>query len=190
MLLLLKERDYEVTPLFIDYGQLSKKIEWESSKRVCSYLGLEPHKIDISTFGNEIKSGITDSSLDVKEKAFLPNRNLLFLLLASSYAYQNQIYNVAIGLIANPIFNDQTKKFVSSAETCIRESLDVDIKIVAPLIDLDKKDIYNIALEKKLPLNLVYFCHTGSKVPCGKCLACREHVITRAMLGLPEVDKI
>jgi len=190
MMLLFKEKKYEVYPLFINYGQLSSKIEWESCQRICKYLGLTPAKIDISDFGKAIKSGITDSTLDVIDRAFLPNRNLFFLLLASSYAYQNNIYNVAIGLIANPIFNDQTKIFIDNAEKCIKESLDVDMKIVAPLIELDKKDIYNIALEKKLPLNLIYFCHTGNAIPCGKCLACQEHVKTRAILGLPEVDKV
>ena len=108
MAYMLKERGYQVNPLFVNYGQLAVDMEFASYKRVCDYLELNGARVDISNYGKFIRSGITDAKLDVVDNAFLPNRNLLFLLLASSYAVQNDSYIVSIGIIENHIFPDQT----------------------------------------------------------------------------------
>ena len=173
---MLLNRNFDVNPFFINYGQLNYHYEWNSCQKVCKFYGLKPIKIDISNYGTYIKSGITSKELDVYNKAFLPNRNLLFLLIASSYAFQNEIYAIAIGLIKNPIFPDQTKDFIQKAEECIQESLEVDIKIIAPMIDLDKIDVYRLANELQVPIDLTYYCHKGQENPCGECIACKEHI--------------
>lgn len=184
MMHILKKRLYEIFPIFINYGQLGKTREWISYKRICEYLNLKPYRISIPEYGKYIESGITNKKLDITKFAFLPNRNLLFITLASAYAYQNDIYVVSIGLLNNPIFPDQTKKFINYAEKCIKESLGVDFKIIAPLIDLDKIDIYNLAKKFNLPIEIVYYCHAGEEKPCGNCLACKEHILTREKLGI------
>jgi len=183
MMKLLMKESHEIFPLFIDYGQLAVEKELASYYKVCNFLGLDAEKIDVNGFGKKVTSGITDSAIDPKE-AFLPNRNLLFLILASSYAYQNDVYNISIGLIKPPIFPDQTVKFLTVAEKCIKEALSVDMKIIAPLIELDKTDIYKLAIEEKLPIDQTYYCHTGSEEPCGECLGCKEHVLTKKALGV------
>ncbi len=176
MMYLLSQDDHEVFPLFINYGQLSIEKEKESYNKICNFLNLTPKIIDISNYGLSIKSGITNDELDVYKDAFLPNRNLLFLLVGSSYAYQNDVYAVSIGLILNPIFPDQTITFLEKAEACFKESLEVDIKILAPIIDLSKEEIYNLAQFHKIPIEDTYYCHTGKDVPCGVCIACQEHI--------------
>lgn len=183
MMRLLEKEGHEIFPLFIDYGQLSAEKEFSSYNKVCKSLGVKAEKLDINGFGKKISSGITDASISPKE-AFLPNRNLLFLILASSYAYQNDIFNVSIGLIKPPIFPDQTVDFLVLAEKCIEEALSVDMNVIAPLIELEKTDIYNLALEEKLPINQTYYCHRGSEEPCGECLACKEHILTKKALGI------
>jgi len=183
MMRLLEKEGHEIFPLFIDYGQLSVEKEFVSYNIVCESLGLKAEKLDISGFGKKITSGITDASIDPIE-AFLPNRNLLFLILASSYAYQNDIFNVSIGLIKPPIFPDQTVDFLKLAEKCIKEALSVDMNVIAPLIELDKTDIYKLAIDEKMPIDQTYFCHTGSEEPCGECLACKEHILTKKALGI------
>ena len=180
---LLKKQGHEVFPLFINYGQLAEEKEYTSFLRGCEWLGVPGEKIDIKGFGKKIKSGITDSSIDPQD-AFLPNRNLIFLVIASSYAFKKEVYNVSIGLIKPPIFPDQTPEFLKAAEKCVEEALSADVNFIAPLIELDKIDVYNLAKEEKIPLNITYYCHTGSKEPCGECLACKEHVLTREKLGI------
>jgi len=179
MAAMLQEKGMEIHPLFINYGQLAYEREYDSFLNVCKYLKLEPKKIDISNFGKFITSGITSKDLNVIDDAFLPNRNLLFLTLASSYAYQNDIYQVAIGIIENPIFSDQTEEFLQATENCLKESLEVEINLLYPLKKLNKLDIYKLAYKFELPIDIIYYCHVGGAEPCNKCLACQEHVKAR-----------
>ena len=68
-------------PLFINYGQLGVNKEWEACQRLHKKFNLPPvTRMDLSGFGKIVPSGLTDSRLRVNEDAFLPGRNLLFVL--------------------------------------------------------------------------------------------------------------
>lgn len=183
MMFLLKKEDHELLPLFIDYGQLARKREWEACQNFCQYLGLKPHRMDISKFGKSIPSGITNSSLDIEKDAFLPTRNLLFLTLGASYGYAKSAYIVAIGLLSNPIFPDQTVEFVQISQKSISTALGADIRILTPLISLNKTDIFGLARKYGLPLDLTYSCHSGSEKPCGVCISCKERMVAEEYLS-------
>lgn len=175
MCLMLKEQEVEVYPLFIDYGQLARLPEWKAVQTVCKNSRIRPPvKMDVSGFGKLIPSGITDKKLDVMEKAFLPTRNLLFLVLGSAYAYSNGVYSVAIGLLSDSIFPDQTNQFISYAQRAISQSLGVNLKILTPLKSLSKIDILRLAEKYSLSLDITYSCHLGGKEPCGQCISCQE----------------
>jgi len=176
MMFLLKKEGHEVLPLFVDYGQLAGQREWASCRAVCNFLNLAPTRIDISGFGKSIPSGITDEKLDIEKQAFLPTRNLLFLTVGAAYAYSQSAYGVAIGILANPIFPDQTKEFIITAEKTIRTALGSDIVVLAPLISLDKRDTLNLAIKYKLPIDLMSYCHSKAEKPCGSCISCKERI--------------
>ena len=108
------------------------------------------------------------------ENPYFPNRNLLFLTIASAYACQNSIKIISIGLIDNVIFPDQTKKFVKGTEESISTSLGYNIKILAPLMELDKREVIGLAKLHQIPLKLTYSCYVGNQEHCGKCKACQE----------------
>src|ERR1700722_3951338 len=102
MSVLAKEQDFELYPLFINYGQLGEKLEWQACVYNHKKHGLpNPKKLSVSAYGKLIHSGLTNKKLRVKEDAFLPGRNTLFLLAACSYAYQLQSKNIAIGLLTD-----------------------------------------------------------------------------------------
>lgn len=176
MMLLLKKEGHDLFPLFIDYGQLARKKEWEACQKICQYLDLNPCRMDISGFGKIIPSGITSGHLDIEKDAFLPTRNLLFLTLGASYGYIKATYVIAIGLLSNPIFPDQTVEFVQMAQKSISIALGADIKILAPLISLNKIDTIGLARKYGLPLSLTYSCHSGNQEPCGRCISCKERI--------------
>ena len=84
--LIFRESEEQV-PLFVDYGQLSADKEWSACKKIVEDSLLpKPTKIDVSGYGRFFPSGITNAKEDIKEGAFLPGRNLLFLLIGSSLA--------------------------------------------------------------------------------------------------------
>lgn len=183
MMLLLKKEGHEILPLFIDYGQLARNKEWSACQKMCNFLELEPHRIDISGFGKSIPSGITNDELDIETSAFLPTRNLLFLTLGAAYAHVRSSSSVAIGLLSNPIFPDQTVDFLQTTEKSISTALGVNMKILAPLISLDKRDTLKLANKYGLPLDLTSSCHSSSERPCGRCISCKERIAAEKSLS-------
>lgn len=173
----LREEGHTQFPLFINYGQINFEKEITSSRSICKRLCLsEPLIMDVSGYGNLIKSGLTDRNFDIVDDAFLPNRNAMFLLCAASYAYQEECTHIAIGFLNedNHIFPDQTRDFLDSMETIIEKSLGRKINILSPFIHINKSDI--IALAEKNGINGTYSCHAGGDEPCGKCISCLEFI--------------
>ncbi|MCC6302181.1 MAG: 7-cyano-7-deazaguanine synthase [Gammaproteobacteria bacterium] len=171
-----KEEGIEHFPLFIDYGQRAAHKEWETCKVVHNTLGLSaPVRMDLSGFGHLIASGLTREELDVKDDAFTPGRNLMFLLMGSAYAYQHGASSVAIGLLAEEfsLFPDQKPQFVAQAEATITAAMGRQIRVLIPLIEFGKADVVRLAHAKGIMGT--YSCHTGNSEPCGRCIACLEY---------------
>lgn len=170
-----KEEHIDHFPLFIDYGQRAAVKEWATCQAVHRQLGLpEPVRMDLSGFGRVIASGLTNVDMDVKEDAFTPGRNMLFLLMGSAYAYQVGASSVAIGLLAEQfsLFPDQRQPFLAQAEQAIAAAMGRQIKVLTPLIEFGKIDVVRLATKKGVVGT--YSCHTGNSQPCGRCIACLE----------------
>lgn len=173
---LAKEQGLDVYPLFIDYGQKSAQREWDACLHVHQVMELTPPiRMDLSGFGRVICSGLTCNEKDIKEEAFTPGRNLMFLLMGSAYAYQVGASSVAIGLLTeqSSLFPDQRGSFLEKAEQAIETALGKTIKVLAPLSDFSKADVVKLALEKGI--TGTYSCHAGENQPCGYCIACLEY---------------
>lgn len=167
-------------PLFIDYGQRAANREWETCKAVHKSLGLPtPTRMDLSGFGSVIASGLTNDGLHVKDDAFTPGRNLMFLLMGSAYAYQLGASSVAIGLLAEKfsLFPDQRPPFLAQAEIAIATAMGRQIKVLTPLIEFGKADVIRLAQAKGVAGT--YSCHTGNSEPCGQCIACLEFLFDK-----------
>jgi len=176
LMLLLKEDDHDLYPIHVNYGQIAEEKEWNACQNICKYLGLRTPKKFSLTDLREIPSSLTDKSLDIEKNAFLPNRNLFLLVTGSAYAFSINTSVVAMGIIANPIFPDQTTEFFTAAEKCIGIALGKKMKILIPFISLDKREILKLAVKHRLPLEMVYYCHSGGDEPCGKCISCKERI--------------
>jgi 7-cyano-7-deazaguanine synthase len=173
--MMIKEEGIELFPLFIDYGQKASKPEWHACQTVHKNLNLPtPVKVDISGFGSLILSGLTSAEKSVKEEAFTPGRNLLFILVGSAYAFQVGANAVSIGLLNEKysLFPDQAMAFINSAEAAIKLALGKTIKIVVPLSEFSKADVISIA--KTYGVTGTYSCHAGTEVFCGECISCLE----------------
>ncbi len=180
--LLASEEGVEQYPLFIDYGQLAANQEWLACLRIHKRFGLPiPARMNISGFGRVIPCGLTDNSLRANEDAFLPGRNLLFLVAGASYCYSKKASAVAIGLLneAYRIFPDQSSNFVEHSERVIQTALGHRIRILTPLMAFSKIDVVSMAGNRGI--TGTYSCHAGFEKPCGTCISCRE--IDAAMKG-------
>ena len=135
----------------------------------------EPRVANLAGYGELIRSGLTDTSLDVVEHAFTPGRNALFLLIAGSYAATVQASSISIGLLDEKyrLFPDQSKRFIEQCEEFLSCCLGRGISVKAPLMSMSKRDVIEIARVKGLR-GLTYSCHLGTEKPCGTCIACLE----------------
>ena len=183
MAYILQEEMFEVFPFFINYGHLAYNAEWSHLQDICKYLKLnEPIKVDIPDYGKKIPCGITNKKYNIIDQAFLPCRNIIFLVMAAGYAYSKNINLIAIGLLKEYFFPDQTREFITSIENTIKVGLNRDIKILIPLIDLNKYEILKLADENNFPIDMTYSCHLGNKSHCQKCLSCKELYESKKLL--------
>lgn len=175
MCLMAAEEDIEVFPLFVDYGQCVAKRELSACRAIFKSKDLPlPDVVDLSGYGKLLPSGLTSTDRDVFYDAFLPGRNMLFLLAGAGYAYQKGANAVAVGLLneETSIFPDQTRDFLSRAEDLISHMLETDIKILAPLMKMSKADVVSLARAKGI--EGTWSCHANGADPCGVCIACKE----------------
>ena len=175
MSVMAQEAGVKTFPLFIDYGQLAAGKEWEACQRVHRQFSLPSVTyMDLSGFGRAISSGITDSSWRLAEDAFLPGRNLMFVVAGAAHAFRVGADRVAIGLLDPEyhLFPDQTREFVEGCEEMVARAMGKSISIVAPLFEFSKADVVFIARDRGV--SHTYSCHAGRDEPCGTCVACVE----------------
>lgn len=164
-------------PLFIDYGQLGMRREFDACTRNFQKHDIPlPEVASLPGYGTLLSSGLTDKTKRIFEDAFLPCRNLMFLTVGAAYAYQCGASSVAIGLLSDSasLFPDQTRQFVSDASAILGQTLGRPIQIATPLMAFSKADI--VAMAKNLGIEGTYSCHAGGAKPCGVCVACREYI--------------
>lgn len=175
MAVMAKKDGLEQHPLFIDYGQRAAEREWQVCRTLFrTYKLPKPTKMDVSGFGNNVSSGLTDTKKDLLTEAFLPGRNMLFLLCGAAFAATKKASGVCIGLLDENqrIFEDQSASFLTRAEAMLRTATASQVSLAAPLIKFSKKQVLALAAEHGV--KGTYSCHSGKKQPCGKCISCLE----------------
>jgi 7-cyano-7-deazaguanine synthase len=177
MSLLIKEEGLAQFPLFVNYGQLNLEREKQACITNFRYHGLpEPRVIDLPGYGTFFSSGLTDARARIVEDAFLPGRNLLFLLCAGALAYENRADALAIGFLDEQLslFPDQRRDFADATSVLLSQVMSRPLRVLTPLITLNKAEV--LAIAKSRGITGTYSCHAGTLPPCGKCVACREYI--------------
>ncbi len=186
MTIVLRSEGDQVLPLHINFGQLCEGMEASTCLATAKRLGLPtPEIIDVSGL-RTIPSSLTQSNLRIVDDAFFPTRNLMFLVIGAAYGFGKRAEGVAIGLLANPMFPDQRPEFVRSAQSAIEASLGREMKVLAPFIKLDKRDVIRLARDLNLSLDAVYSCHRGAVPTCGECISCIERRMALESLSSEE----
>lgn len=107
---------------------------------------------------------------------YVPGRNTIFLALAASLADAVEATAVVIG--ANQLdysgYPDCRGPYLAAFEKAARRGTRrTSLKILAPLLRLDKAGIVRLARRLGVPTELTWSCYAGGKRPCGKCDSCK-----------------
>jgi len=177
----------EVHCVTFDYGQRHRQ-EIDVARELALRLGARAHKVLDVTLLNELAiSSLTRDNIPVPEydanasglpNTFVPGRNILFLTLASIYAYQVEAEAVITGVCETDFsgYPDCRDEFVKALNHAVELGMARQVRFETPLMWLNKAETWALA-DYWQQLSLVrqdtLTCYNGIKGDgCGECAAC------------------
>ncbi|PAZ03139.1 MAG: 7-cyano-7-deazaguanine synthase QueC [Opitutia bacterium AMD-G3] len=175
----------EVYALSVDYGQRHRR-ELEAAKRICAHYGVKHQVADLRAlaplFG---ANALTDSHVAVPEGHYeeasmkatvVPNRNMLLIAVAASWAMSLKASSVAYGAHGgdHAIYPDCRPVFADALDKAIRLADWHEVCLERPFVGMDKTGIVRRGVELRVPLELTWSCYVGGDKHCGKCGTCVE----------------
>lgn len=187
----------EVFALSVDYGQRHRR-ELEAAKAICAHYGVKHQVADLRSlaplFG---ANALTDSHVDVPEGHYeeasmkstvVPNRNMLLISVAASWAMSLKASSVAYGAHGgdHAIYPDCRPAFAEALDKAIRLADWHEVALERPFVGLDKAAIVRRGAELGAPLHLTWSCYVGGDRHCGKCGTCVERKEAFAKAGVAD----
>lgn len=176
--------------LTFDYGQRAAEDEISAAKEICRIYNIK-HKVIKLPFLSEISNSALNNNTDNLEfetlnedsmkAVWVPNRNGLFLNIAAAFCDAAGYNSIIIGANKEEAgtFSDNSKEFCKVAGEFFKYSTLKGVKVFAPLIDMEKYEIINHALELGVNLRLLKSCYNAedkfsAKKHCGVCESCKR----------------
>ncbi|HIS87881.1 TPA: 7-cyano-7-deazaguanine synthase QueC [Candidatus Avigastranaerophilus faecigallinarum] len=191
-LAVIKDKCSEIMGITFNYGQKSYLAEKKAAELISKYYKIEHKVIDldwlsiISTSSLTTKDTIPYISKDnldnisvaqnTAKSVWVPNRNGLFVNIAACFAEAYNFDTIIIGANKEEgaTFKDNTIEFINAINTSLENSTNSKIELVAPLINMTKEEIVNIAIQKNVPLELIHSCYISEEKHCGFCESCQR----------------
>lgn len=160
--------------LFFSYGQRHCDQEYLSALKVAAQFGSRVWSVNLNLGSNSSLTGGRGEL--VGEDVVVPNRNEAMLRRgASLFPGRHPGYLAPDVLVMGccrddwDVFEDCRPEFFDR----MRAELD-PVKIETPLIDLDKKQVYEMAKTYggTALIDMTWSCYAGGDEPCGVCGAC------------------
>jgi 7-cyano-7-deazaguanine synthase len=161
----LQEQGFNVSCVFVNYGQLAAEPEQRAATVIADMLGVRLSAISIS---GQHQFGAGE----------ILGRNAL-LVLAAMTTCEVKSGVIALGIHAGTPYYDCGPAFLASIDRLIAEYSDGRVRVIAPFISCNKKDIFDYYLRAGFPSDLAYSCEAGQIPSCGTCASCRD----RRVLG-------
>ena len=184
--------------LFFDYGQKSMEFEKNAAKNLAEYYKTDFKIIKLDWLKEITKSALVnpDNSVPdadtydmdddaINKNLWIPNRNGLFVNIAACYADSFNYDEIIIGANEEEAksFKDNSQNFIDSVENSLKFSANGNIKVISPLIKMNKSDIIILGKKLNLPFSLIRSCYNNTRYHCGKCESC-----VRLLKALKEIN--
>jgi 7-cyano-7-deazaguanine synthase len=204
-----EQMDVELALVF-DYGQRSAKREIEYSKKVSDHFGIEHRVIELAWLASVTKTSLVNTDEDVPEMSmdqiadaadssitidsaksvWVPNRNGVLINIAASFAESMGLEYVIVGFNKEEgaTFPDNTPEFITAIDDSLSYSTMNSVKVLAPLINMGKKEIVSSAVDLNAPLEFSWSCYHGAAIPCGRCESCMRR--KRAFAAINVADPL
>ena len=151
---------YEVSGVFVDYGQPVNRKEELSAKAIAEHYGIPVDIIRCSGPSADFHGEISGRN------AFLVFAALLYIPKFTGL--------LTLGIHAGTEYYDCTEHFMNGLNTIVSGYRDGGVSLAAPFVSWTKREVYNFCIEHRLPVQLTWSCEVGPSSPCGRCLSCRD----------------
>ena len=176
----------KVKALSINYGQRHLK-ELEYAKYHCEKLNIEHQTADLTGITHLLgkESVLVNKSIEVPDghyeelvmkKTVVPNRNMLMLAVATSYAISEKFDGIVYGAHAgdHAIYPDCRKEFTDALAKAILLCDWHQVELHRPFIKKTKADIARTGKYLDVDFTKTWSCYKGEEKQCGQCATCIE----------------
>lgn len=193
----------EVYALSFNYGQKHKRELKEATWHCEKLPEVKEHRVlDISFMEDYLKgaSSLVGDQIDVpalediKEDdldqpvTYVPNRNMILLSLAASYAEARGCQDLFYGAQSQDEYGywDCTTDFLENMNNVLSLNRRDAITIHAPFVSLRKADEIKLGIEYGVDYSHTWTCYRGDEVPCRECPSCVERAIAFDECGVED----
>ena len=157
----------------------------------CPLLKASDRKIEHKSYAEQIAEngeGMVDT--------YVPFRNGLMLSSAAALAvsiYPNEDVELFIGAHADDAagraYADCSPEFTNAIAEAINIGTYGKVKVVGPLLNLNKAGVVKKGLELKVPYDLTWSCYEGGEKACGTCGTCIDRLAAFRANGVEDPIK-
>ncbi|MDF1880456.1 7-cyano-7-deazaguanine synthase QueC [Sulfurimonas sp. MAG313] len=183
---MMKDEGYEIIGLHFNYEQRTQKKELEAFHKICKKLEVkDPYIVNLDFFSQLGASALTDKSISVPTSGvdegvpvtYVPFRNGIFISLATAIAEKEGAELLVIGVVEEDSsgYPDCREAYIKSMQDSINLGTkdDTILEIKMPLVHLQKSEIVQEAVKRKVALELTWSCYQNEEKACGVCDSCR-----------------
>jgi 7-cyano-7-deazaguanine synthase len=193
----LRHEGHRLKAMSVNYGQRHSR-ELRAAGEICKMAGIEHRIVDISglaaIFG---QNALTDHVVDVPHGEYssgtmavttVPNRNMIFLSIATSWAIASKFNAVAFGAHSGQYapYPDCQPQFAAAMNCATHVCDEAAIEVLAPFIRWNKADIVKRGHELGVPFELTWSCYEGGDIHCGSCSTCLDRNNAFAACGIDD----
>lgn len=194
-----KDVGYEnVSTVSVFYGQKHNK-ELECADKVADFYNVKHYVLDLSNVLQYSNCSLMKNSTEEipmmsyaeqiekngegKVSTYVPFRNGLMLSAVAALAqsiYPDDDVDIYLGAHADDAagraYADCSEEFTSAMNTAIVIGTYGKVRVVAPLVNLNKAGVVKLGLSIDVPYNLTYSCYNGREKACGRCGTCIDRL--------------
>lgn len=124
---------------------------------------------------------------------YVPNRNMMLLSLAASYAETKGCREVFYGAQAQDEYGywDCTGEFLERINSVLSLNRRESVRINAPYVSMSKGDVVSSGLKNGVDFAHTWTCYRGGVKPCRTCPSCMERALAFSKAGVadPLIEK-
>jgi len=176
----------EVITASMYYGQ-KHEVELESAKLVADWYNVNHVVFELPPIFSD--SALTEEEDNIPEETYaeqgygpvatvVPFRNANFISVATTLAITNNCDVIYVGMHADDSLNwaypDCSPEFIGAMANAVYIGSYNQVRLKAPFVFMQKKEIIKLGTELKAPYHLTHSCYKGTKPACGLCATCQD----------------